>query len=181
MSNELIGLISDEQQELVGVIAGETDINVTIIDGGSRLHNNLVNLQGGTEGEYYHLTEADSIKNTLSDNVQTLSNKTIILRELEDDSTSNYSPPIDDFDIISLFSLDKDVHFDIPIGTPFINQKILIKIRDNGVSRNLSWDNIYRPIGFDLPIKTVTNKLLYLGCVYCFTDSKWDVVAMGQE
>ncbi|MCK9320103.1 hypothetical protein, partial [Methanoculleus sp.] len=58
---------------------------------------------------------------------------------------------------------------------------LLIRIKDNGTARALSWNAIYRVIGTTLPTTTVANKTIYIGCKYNSGASKWDVLAVGQE
>ncbi len=58
---------------------------------------------------------------------------------------------------------------------------IRFRIKSSGVSRAISWNSIYRPIGFPLPLSTVSDKLLYVGAIYNSTDDRWDVLAVNQE
>ena len=70
-----------------------------------------------------------------------------------------------------------------PSGTPQANQKLLLKIKDNGTARALTWTTSaggYRAIEVTLPTTTVVNKVLYVGCIYNQTDSYWDVLAVAQ-
>jgi hypothetical protein len=54
---------------------------------------------------------------------------------------------------------------------------IIIRIKDNGSSRGLSWNSIYRAIGFTIPVATISGIPMYFGMVYNSADSKWDVIA----
>jgi hypothetical protein len=72
----------------------------------------------------------------------------------------------------------------IPSGTPIDSQKLTIRIKDNGTARALTWTTTaggYRIIGTTLPVTTVVNKTVYIGCVYNSADSFWDVVAVAQQ
>lgn len=71
--------------------------------------------------------------------------------------------------------------FAAPSGTPTNGMVLLLRIKDDGTARGLTWNSIYRAIGTTLPSTTVISKTLYLGMVYNSTDSKWDVLAIGQE
>jgi hypothetical protein len=70
-------------------------------------------------------------------------------------------------------------------AAPADGQKMLFRIKDNGTARALTWTtgstNSFRVIGTTLPTTTVANKTVYVGCIYNVTDSRWDVVAVGQE
>lgn len=68
-----------------------------------------------------------------------------------------------------------------PTGTAIEGIGIAIRIKDNGTARAITYGTQYRAIGVTLPITTVINKTLYLGCVWNDTDTKLDVVAVAQE
>jgi hypothetical protein len=68
-----------------------------------------------------------------------------------------------------------------PTGTPVNGQRLIIRIKDNGTARALTWNAIFRVIGVTLPTTTVISKLHYIGCVYNSDTPKWDVVAVGAE
>lgn len=67
-----------------------------------------------------------------------------------------------------------------PTGTA-IEKGIVVRIKDNGTARALTYDTQYRAVGVTLPATTVISKTLYLGMIYNSTDTKWDVVAVAQE
>lgn len=71
--------------------------------------------------------------------------------------------------------------FNAPGGTPLGGQKLVIRIKDNGTARALTWNAVFRAMGTALPSTTVLSKTLYLGFFYNATDTKWDLVASGQE
>lgn len=66
-------------------------------------------------------------------------------------------------------------------GTPYDGQKLVIRIKDNGTARTLTWDAIYRNMGTVLPTTTVVSKTMYLGFIYNATDTKWDLLSYNQE
>ena len=56
-----------------------------------------------------------------------------------------------------------------PTGTPVDGQKLMLRIKDNGTARALTWtttSGAYRAIGSTLPTNTTAGKLMYIGCVY---------------
>lgn len=71
--------------------------------------------------------------------------------------------------------------FNAPGGTPVAGQKLIIRIKDDGTARALTWNAVFRAMGTALPSTTVLSKTLYLGFIYNFTDTKWDLVASAQE
>ena len=71
--------------------------------------------------------------------------------------------------------------FKNPGGTPTEGQKLIIRIKDNGTARALTYDTQFRAMGNALPSTTVANKTLYLGLIFNATDTKWDLVAVANE
>ena len=67
--------------------------------------------------------------------------------------------------------------------TPDTNfeQRVMIRIKDNGDPRNITWSSDFRGIGLTLPTITTASKWMYIGMVYNQVDSKWDVIAVSQE
>lgn len=68
-----------------------------------------------------------------------------------------------------------------PTGTPIDGLGMVIRIKDNGTARSITYGSEYRAIGVTLPSTTVVSKTLYLALIYNATDTKWDVLAVGQE
>lgn len=72
------------------------------------------------------------------------------------------------------------ITFAQPSGSPTDGQKLLIRIKDDGTTRAITWttsSGAFREVGAELPTATVATKITYVGCVYNSTDSFWDVVA----
>lgn len=71
--------------------------------------------------------------------------------------------------------------FNNPGGTPTEGQKLIIRIKDDGTARALTYDTYFRAMGTALPSTTVLGKTLYMGFIFNITDTKWDLVAAAQE
>ena len=88
-------------------------------------------------------------------------------------------------DQLSLVSIAESINIYNTVSTPLNGQKLVFRIKDNGVARALNWStagmNGYRVIGTTLPTTTVANKTTYVGCVYNSTDFFWDVTAVTTE
>jgi len=69
----------------------------------------------------------------------------------------------------------------IPTGSPADGVKQVMRIKDNGTARVLTFNAIFRTIGITLPVNTTANKTLYIACIYNAIDAKWDVVAVSEE
>jgi hypothetical protein len=68
-----------------------------------------------------------------------------------------------------------------PTGSPYQGQKLIVRIKDDGTARAVTYGTQYRAMGTALPSTTVLSKTLYLGLIYNTTDVKWDLVAAAQE
>jgi hypothetical protein len=71
-----------------------------------------------------------------------------------------------------------------PTGTFAQGQPLMIRIKDNGTARAITWTSGtfgYRAIGVTLPTTTVVNKTTYVGCIFNSTDSRWDVIGVTTE
>lgn len=112
---------------------------------------------------------------------QTLTNKRINPRVTSTTSTTTPTPNIANEDMYILTALAGNATFGSPTGTPVQGNNLVIRIKDNGTSRTLSWNSIYRGIGLTLPTTTVVNKTMYLGFKYNSTDTKWDLIASTIE
>jgi hypothetical protein len=71
--------------------------------------------------------------------------------------------------------------FNAPGGTLVQGRPLIIRIKDNGTARALTWNAVFRAMGTPIPSTTVLSKTLYLGFKYNSTDTKWDLIASAQE
>ncbi|OQA64078.1 MAG: hypothetical protein BWY38_03077 [Ignavibacteria bacterium ADurb.Bin266] len=80
-----------------------------------------------------------------------------------------------------LTALATDAEFAAPSGTLSNGNTLLIRIKDNGTARALTWNAVYRGIGLTLPATTTISKTMYVGGIYNSADSKWDIVSVITE
>ncbi len=66
-------------------------------------------------------------------------------------------------------------------GTPVNGQKLIYRIKDNGVARAITWGASFEAVGAALPTTTVASKRLVVGFIYDSTSAKWGCVAVNQE
>lgn len=85
------------------------------------------------------------------------------------------------FNRFYITALAAAAEFAAPSGTPVNGNGLIIRIKDNGTARALTYNAIYRAIGVDLPTTTVLSKTHYLGFIYNSADSKWDCIAVVEE
>ncbi len=123
-------------------------------------------------------TNADSVPTISSTN--TFTNKRITQRVVTaaDDATA-----VIDVDVTDQYQLTAMANATTisTTGTPTAGQKLVIRLKDNGTARGLTWDGVFRAIGVTLPTTTVISKTHYIGCIYNLTDTKWDAVAVVAE
>jgi len=68
-----------------------------------------------------------------------------------------------------------------PTGSPAPMQSLILRIKDNGTARTISFGTQFRAIGVTLPTTTVVAKTLYLGFIWNSDDTKWDAIAVALE
>lgn len=93
-------------------------------------------------------------------------------------SASTITPIIGNFNVTALAS---NATITAVAGTPTQSALMVLRIKDNGTARTLTWDSVYRPVSVELPSSTVAGKLLYVGAKYNIEDAKWDVLAAQFE
>jgi hypothetical protein len=95
-------------------------------------------------------------------------------------TSGTITPDGDTTDLYIAEGLTGAITLAVPSGTPSNGQKLLIRLKDDGTARGITWTTSaggYRAIGITLPTTTVINKTTYVGCVYNSADSFWDAVA----
>lgn len=68
-----------------------------------------------------------------------------------------------------------------PSGTATNGNKLVVRIKDDGTARALTYNAIYRGVAATLPATTTISKTLYMGFLYNSADTKWDLVATIEE
>jgi hypothetical protein len=108
---------------------------------------------------------------------ETLTNKAITKRVGTITSSATPSPDASTQDVFTVTALAANATFASP-GAGAEGQGLIIRIKDNGTARSLSWNAIYR-FSTDLPTlsTTFTSKTVYIAFIYNATDSKWDCVS----
>lgn len=67
--------------------------------------------------------------------------------------------------------------FQIPTGAIYDGDSLVIRIKDNGTARALTYNAIYRAGDVALPATTILGKTMCLGFLYNLADTKWDLLA----
>jgi len=66
-------------------------------------------------------------------------------------------------------------------GTPVNGQKLIIRIKDDGTARAITWGASFASRGATLPTTTTLGKYSYVGLIYNSTASIWDCVSVVTE
>jgi hypothetical protein len=134
------------------------------------------------ESDVTNLTTDLAAKASLT-GAQVLTNKQITPRvqAVTSSATVTPSPDTDDLVVITAQAAGLTVANPTPVVNVVQGQKLIIRIKDNGTARAISYGTQYRTLGPALPSTTVISKTLYLGLLYNSTDTKWDLVAVAQE
>lgn len=93
-------------------------------------------------------------------------------------SESTIIPNAETMDCILVTSQAAALTIGQPIGTATNGQTLVIRIKDNGTARALTWNSIYRAsTSPTLPTTTTISKTLYVGFMYNEEAVKWDLLA----
>lgn len=95
-------------------------------------------------------------------------------------SSATVTPTFSD-DLVKITAQAAGLTLANPTGTAIAGHGLVIRIKDNGTARAISYGTHYRAVGVTLPTTTVLGKTLYLAMIYNSDDTKWDVVAVAQE
>ena len=98
-------------------------------------------------------------------------------------SSATPTPNADITDLYDITALATDATFGQPTGSVSNGQKLIIRIKDDGVPRVLAWNAVYVAGGVALPLTTVASKILTVGLLYDTANSlnKWLCIASVQE
>ena len=80
-----------------------------------------------------------------------------------------------------LTALAGAAEFAAPSGTPVNGNTLLIRIKDDGTARAITWNAIYKGFSQTLPSTTILGKEMYLGFIYNSASSKWDLISRVDE
>lgn len=165
---------------------GTLGTKATPIDADKVIHRNSASSDALVTSTW---TQVKAFLKTYFDSLtQVLTNKTLIattnvveeISTVASDSTPNPTGgSLRNFYTIT--ALAANATFAAPSGTPANANKLIIRIKDNGTTRTLGWNAIYRAMEFALPTDTTASKTVYLGFIYNSADTKWDMVAINEE
>jgi hypothetical protein len=109
--------------------------------------------------------------------------RSFVPRAVSVTSSATPTPNADTTDLYSLTAQGSAAAFANPTGTPSNGQALLIRIKDNGTARGLTWGTAYVAGGAALPSTTVLSKILTLSFIYNSDNAllKWQLLSAAQE
>lgn len=149
------------------------------LTGAETLTNKSINLANNTvtgTTALFQTALSDDDFATLTNTV-TLTNKAITKRVSTTASSATPTPTASTDDMYTVTALAANATFGSP-GAGTNGQGLIIRIKDNGTSRTLAFNAVYR-FSTDIPAPSATtiSQTMYLGFIYNTADSKWDCVS----
>lgn len=121
---------------------------------------------------------ADAGISTTASSTTTFTNKRITKRVGTSVSAATHTINSDSYDAYTVTAQAEAVTFAAPTGTPTQGQTLIIRLKDDGTARGITWNGIFRDGDVALPSTTVISQTMYLGFMYNSTDTKWDLLAL---
>lgn len=155
------------------------------INGGLKVHPNYINLPYHTPFTLLYTDANNYVKPvTIGSNLSFSTGGTLSVTGLTSEPTTNIqasttslTPNITLYSEEVITTLSTGLTINAPTGTPVNGQTFIIRIKDDGTVRTLTWDSIYRfSLNNQAPANTTINKTAYFYCKYNSTDTKWDVM-----
>lgn len=147
-------------------------------DGSEIIALNASNLASGTVPDARLSSAVATLTGT-----QTLTNKRITPRVSSETSSATPTINADNVDAHSITAQAEAITSMTTnlSGTPTNFQKLIIRIKDDGTARAITWGASFEAKGVALPTTTVISKVLTVGFIYDTVTSKWGCVASAQE
>lgn len=114
---------------------------------------------------------------------QTLTNKRITPRVQSVADAATVTPSADSNDAVDITAIAQAFTIANMTGTPVNFQRMVIRVKDNGTARAITYGTDYVSGGATLPTTTVISKILTFSLIYNTANAlnKWQCVAVAQE
>jgi len=120
-----------------------------------------------------------SVKAHVASGTVTMTNKRISPRVVTTTDDATAVIDVDVTDQYQLTAIANATEFTVT-GTPVNGQKLIIRLKDAGVAKGLTWTG-FTAIGCTAPTTTVANKTHYIGCIYNSATPTWNIVVAIAE
>lgn len=185
-SKNLISLSTSTYPSLteLAYVKGVTSAVQTQIDGKLVSSNNLSDLTNTTTartnlGLGSLATQSGTFSGTSSGT--NTGDQTYFDARVQSVTSSATVTPVSTNDLVKITAQATGLTLANPTGTFTEGQALMIRIKDNGTARGITFDTNYRAIGITLPTTTVISKTMYLGIIYNSTDTKWDIIGYNLQ
>lgn len=176
---------SPDPQELIGVLGrnqGSTLGTGTTIDWGLGMNAAITGsvlyvhpFAGGTHNQVW-------TRNTGSVQGASWSNDLFIEEKTETASASSITPTGGSLrNYLKVTALAENTTINAPSGTAVDGNMLLMRIKDNGTTRTIAYNAIFRDIGVTRKTSTTASKTIYQLARYNSADSKWDIISVTEE
>lgn len=88
-------------------------------------------------------------------------------------SFTTVTPNVASYEMLSISALASNITINNPLTGNIDGQKFIIRIKDNGTSRTITWGTIYVAGGATLPTATTAGKWHHIGFIYNSDIAKW--------
>lgn len=179
-TGQVLGKLSNTDLDFTWVNAGAGDMLKSVYDPqnknadafdranqtGTQPANTITGLAAvATSGAYSDLTGAPAIPTYLAPRLVTVA------------TTATLTPNANNTDIAAISAQAGALTIAAPTGTPVDGQSLIIRIRDNGVARAITWSAAYTAFtGIDLRTSTVTGKTLLFQFIYSLAETQWQLL-----
>lgn len=146
--------------------------NAPLSGGGDLTANRTLSISQATTSTDGYLSSTDW---------NTFNNKASYTPRVQSVTSSATVTPVNTNDLVKITAQAAGLTLANPTGSWDEGQSLMIRIKDNGTARAITYDTNYRAIGVTLPTTTTANKTTYLGIIYNSTDTKWDVIGVTTQ
>ena len=189
-ANSSTGIVSSFGNQDITIQTGNaTTGSITIVDGAngniSLTPNGTGAVAVSTTLELGHATDTTLSRVSAGviavEGVRVQTTTSLVVSAASYTTDTGTSLNMDNLDMFIITAQAGALLFNAPGGTLAQGRNLIIRIKDNGTARALTWNAVFRAMGTALPSTTVLSKTLYLGFKYNSTDTKWDLLASAQE
>lgn len=175
--------IYDEVDALAATLYGDIPtLPITVPNGGSGAAT-LTGILKGNGASAFTAVTAPSGAIVGDTDTQTLTNKRVTSRVTTITSSATPTINTDNCDAVTITALATAITSMTTnlSGTPTNFQKLIVRIKDDGTARGITWGASFVAKGTALPTTTVISKLLTVGFIYDTVAATWGCVASAQE
>jgi hypothetical protein len=95
-------------------------------------------------------------------------------------SLSTLTPDLANYNIFALTAQAASLYIANPT-IPLDGNKMIIRVKDDGTARAITYDTYYRGVVATLPAATAgSGKITYMGFIWNYAETKWDMIALVQ-